>query len=588
MEGVLSDGMCRCCATEGSFKDFQVPYQWMGVEEIYGNMLKDCFDITLSVSEDINNGGICEVCITQLRNACNFKQQVQRTEEQFQKKMQESSFKPGGIKMEISRFEDEDSNLSADDFSSQEYEVPIKVEKVEEKPKKRAAAKASTSKAKKTKVSEGEPSVKRGKSNLKVEVVVKQEPVSDNDEVLVTIEYDPKNQEPVKAESKIPTNVMAHGSNQARVKPVPIIKKRYMSDKTTKSDGAAELVKHLKNIRTIMLHSTATPIRHYDGAGYVCMLCPKLYPTVPDLKEHVLEEHDEIDKSSCMEGYTSRNFLVKLDITNLYCLICYNKIDSLENLMDHLATEHKKVIHTDIPNHILPFKFADNKFNCLYCPKVFEHFKHVQEHMNIHYTNYVCDICNSTYVNKQLLNRHALKHRTGEFKCSQCPKIYSTNRKRLDHEKFIHNEGLGKRNKCAHCDARFASYAKKRSHMVEEHGVEPLSIKCEYCNRTFNTRARWYNHKKRHHAELKHPCIHCELKFPTKVDLERHMETHASIKEYKCDVCHKAYSRKYTLRNHMNIHDNVRHYKCEYCSSSFVQKWTWKVHMKNIHKIIVT
>lgn len=50
MESALSDGMCRCCATEGSFKDFQVPYLWMGAEEIYGNMLKECFDLTVSFS----------------------------------------------------------------------------------------------------------------------------------------------------------------------------------------------------------------------------------------------------------------------------------------------------------------------------------------------------------------------------------------------------------------------------------------------------------------------------------------------------------------------------------------------------------
>ncbi|CAH2230090.1 jg11298 [Pararge aegeria aegeria] len=427
-----------------------------------------------------------------------------------------------------------------------------------------------------------------GKSNLKLEVVVKQEPASDNEEDRITIEYDPKEPGPVEKKPENLTANVGQGSSQTRVKPIPVIKKRYMSDKTSKSDGAAELVKHLKNIRTIMLHSTATPIRHYDGTGYVCMLCPKLYPQVPDLKEHVLEDHDEIDKSSCMEGYTSRNFLVKLDITNLYCLICYNKIDSLEDLMEHLATDHKKAIHTDIPNHILPFKYVESKFHCLYCPKVFEHFKHVQEHMNIHYTNYVCDICNATYVNKQLLNRHALKHRTGEFKCTQCPKIYSTNRKRLDHEKFVHNDGLAKRNKCPHCEARFASYAQKRSHMVQVHGVEPLSIKCDYCKRTFNTRSRWYNHNKRSHTELKHKCDHCDQKFSLQSDLEKHLEKHSSIREYKCDVCHKAYSRKYTLRNHMNIHDNIRQFKCEFCSSSFVQKWTWKVHMKNIHKIIAT
>ncbi|CAG4958866.1 unnamed protein product [Colias eurytheme] len=46
METILKDGMCRCCASEGTFKDFTASYQWMGVEEVYSDMLKDCFDIT--------------------------------------------------------------------------------------------------------------------------------------------------------------------------------------------------------------------------------------------------------------------------------------------------------------------------------------------------------------------------------------------------------------------------------------------------------------------------------------------------------------------------------------------------------------
>ncbi|XP_045530642.1 uncharacterized protein LOC123718226 isoform X8 [Pieris brassicae] len=159
----LKDGMCRCCASEGTYKDFTASYQWMGAEEVYGDMLKDCFDITLSTSL-VNNGGICEVCITQLRNAFNFKKQVQNTEEQF-KRMQDKFLKGDIVKIELNNDPMENSdggdNID-DDFSSPEYDVPIqsiKIEKMESKTKKRPA-RASTSKAKKPKVEVGEPSNK--------------------------------------------------------------------------------------------------------------------------------------------------------------------------------------------------------------------------------------------------------------------------------------------------------------------------------------------------------------------------------------------------------------------------------------------
>lgn len=37
--------MCRCCASEGVYKDLNTTYHWMGEEEVYGDMLKDCFNV---------------------------------------------------------------------------------------------------------------------------------------------------------------------------------------------------------------------------------------------------------------------------------------------------------------------------------------------------------------------------------------------------------------------------------------------------------------------------------------------------------------------------------------------------------------
>ena len=48
MEPLLNNGICRCCASEGSFKDFLTSYHWMGEEEVYADMLKDCFSISVS------------------------------------------------------------------------------------------------------------------------------------------------------------------------------------------------------------------------------------------------------------------------------------------------------------------------------------------------------------------------------------------------------------------------------------------------------------------------------------------------------------------------------------------------------------
>lgn len=48
MELAINSNMCRCCASEGTFKDVKTAYHWMGEQEIYSDMLRDCFDIIVS------------------------------------------------------------------------------------------------------------------------------------------------------------------------------------------------------------------------------------------------------------------------------------------------------------------------------------------------------------------------------------------------------------------------------------------------------------------------------------------------------------------------------------------------------------
>ncbi|XP_034838122.1 zinc finger protein 260-like isoform X22 [Maniola hyperantus] len=534
MEGVLSDGMCRCCATEGSFKDFQVAYQWMGVEEIYGNMLKDCFDITLSVSEEISNGGICEVCITQLRNACNFKQQVQRTEEKFQKKLQEASFKTEGIKMEISRFEDDDSNISADDFSSPEYEVPIKVEKVEEKPKKRAAAKASTSKAKKTKASEGEPSVKRTRT-IKIE----------------------------------------RGITKPRVQ-LKIVRSKdqemFWSD--TK--------KNQHNLKTILLNSNASPIRCKDSLGYVCAFCPDQFLIPTDLKKHFLDEHNNDRLIKVVAGKLFEH-VVKLDITYLNCALCSKDIPKLEDLMAHLKYEHGKEMYLDIKNAIVPFKFDTPELRCAVCSAEYLNFKLLQEHMNSHFGNYICPVCGRGFMTERLLGTHISRHNNGEHKCDDCGKVFGSKANLREHQRRTHL-GMSKRNKCLVCNERFLDYWKKIDHMVKVHGAPPVNIKCQACDRTFqNQRALARHTKKDHLLERKHQCAECEMRFFSTSSLARHMAKHTGLRQFRCDVCFKAYGRKNTLREHMRIHADDRRFACTHCGQAFVQKCSWRSHMRSKH-----
>lgn len=366
------------------------------------------------------------------------------------------------------------------------------------------------------------------------------------------------------------------------------IKKKGLLKNLDTEPELREIDKHLQNIREILVHTNATPIRCHDGHGYVCCFCyEKTYPDPADLKRHTLLKHTDSEKMTFMKHFPASGFKVKLDVTSLHCMLCQKDIDSLEQLMSHLIEEHDRKLYLDINNQILPFSFDNEPFTCVVCAKVFKNFKVIQEHMNVHYGNYLCGTCGAPFVNKRTLMGHVRRHKQGDFECAICEKVFDTSAKRDVHIKFVH-EGIQKRNKCRICSEMFTSHKKKLDHMVEVHGAEPLVFNCMACEKSFGSRDRLTKHTRKDHLmERKHECEFCEKKFFSTKDLRNHILKHTGLREFQCDVCLKSYGRKHTLREHMRIHEDDRRFKCERCEQAFIQKCSWKNHMRSKHGVVV-
>ncbi|XP_050559512.1 zinc finger protein 761 isoform X1 [Spodoptera frugiperda] len=528
METAGHSNMCRCCASEGAFKDIKSTYHWMGEEEIYADMLKDCFDINLNVSEHGEDGGICEVCITQLRNAINFKKQVQHTEEQFKKHLQNKTlFRPHIVKVEVAAEEDsEEGDImgSGDDaFSGAEFEVPIKTEDDEPKPKKRSKAPATSTRSKKSKSDDGEPSTKR----------------MDEDGP-----------------------------------------KRRKRKKNSDESATPERVEHRVNLTAILQYSNASPFRDKTIRGFSCLYCAKAFPDIQSLREHTAQQSEK-DKINTIIDYKLSYNPIKVDITNLHCTVCNLEMRDLNDLKDHLVAVHNKTIYKHIKDIILPFRLEDgHNFTCVICSVVHISFKNLYHHMSSHYRNYCCKKCGAGYITIAALRKHGKTHAQGIFPCDFCDKSYTSMTKKRNHEKGVHTGGW-LRNKCPHCPEVFVSYYDRSEHLVKVHNQTPIIYPCNACNKTYKKKFELNRHIKHHHLQQRsYLCDKCNAKFFSKRGLSDHLSRHSGGVVCSCDVCGKTFSRTRTLKEHLKIHEDDKRFQCEICHKTFMQKCSLKSHVR--------
>ncbi|XP_063542762.1 zinc finger protein OZF-like [Cydia strobilella] len=74
---------CRCCRQGPPDKDLATPYTRLGKTEIYTDMLKECFEVHLTLDAMVSRG-ICLTCVNRLQDANDFKLQVQHSQTELQ------------------------------------------------------------------------------------------------------------------------------------------------------------------------------------------------------------------------------------------------------------------------------------------------------------------------------------------------------------------------------------------------------------------------------------------------------------------------------------------------------------------------
>ncbi|XP_049883252.1 zinc finger protein 808-like isoform X10 [Pectinophora gossypiella] len=549
--------VCRCCFAEGCYKDISTEYFWMGKREVYQEMLSTTFDVSISYAQsggpNSNSRLICEPCIARLRDASDFKRQVQECERVFHQHLDPTSsvseleavvVEPPGKEVKLERVkvesklsddEDFDDHAFVDDDDDDLDDQPLtalatKVPKKESvdlmdlldnaKPEKRkAAAKPKTPPAKKAK----------------------------------------------KKESPKPS--------ASKPAPKPVEKKRKECD----ANYTAR-----RNAKIIVEYSTAYPFR-LPEESMVCVYCCDSYDDPSKYREHMDTEHKTVNVRIAFhhlsEGY------IKVDCTDLRCRLCVRRFDDLNAVANHLFYDHQKKLDLNQELGLQPFVIYKDKLQCAMCKTKSISIRQLSRHTQKHFLKYTCESCGKSYPTVTSLNSHVrLSHSSGSRICRKCKTTFSTLEEKRQH--LIETPKCWPY-VCGVCYKRFVSWTIKQMHIAEVHGAPKKTFPCPECSEVFLDRKKYRSHFKLVHTEDSFMCSYCDLKFDSKRGLEDHKVVHTKEKLFPCTVCSKSFGTRRNLNQHMWIHKEVKRFGCSTCNKVFNQRVSWRTHMRSHHPDVV-
>ncbi|CAG9789626.1 unnamed protein product [Diatraea saccharalis] len=550
-KGPLYDpGLCRCCGASKKCRLLNYEYDWMGKKEVYSDMFMDCFGLLLShLDGEPLERLICATCVTRLREATTFREQVLRCEEQLLQARillhgddsdVNTNVKSEEVKFEVSVEGEalDDGELSmdyGDDDPSENYKpVQVKSKKSPKQKKKSLKSRSlrKTSKVKKT---------KKGDSEQEKERAEMLESLSKMNETLQQLQE----QEAVKESLK-----------------------RKSLDKEDKA---------LLNTCVIVENSYVCPFDN-SFSDYQCAYCKEVFTDPCKLRDHNLTHDPTIFKEFAM---TKK--LLLIDILRIDCRLCPSTIDDLDSFKSHITNMHGKQLY-DVTDAFLKFKLTLNSLTCLVCNSSFSFFHALKKHMAEHFGTCICDVCGAHYFEERMLTLHQRCHQKIDenFPCKECGKNFKSKYSRRLHITKMHNKEPAY--ECYKCGEVFFSYSLRYRHMIDVHG-ENRMFQCEHCDRVYDSRKSLREHNRRFHLKiLKHQCDLCEKRFYLPSRLKEHMAVHTGERNFRCEYCGKSYPRLRGLKVHMQSHSSDKKFKCLLCSASFTQNVNLKNHMKRQHQ----
>ncbi|XP_023939879.2 zinc finger protein 62 isoform X3 [Bicyclus anynana] len=551
----IEKDLCRCCHAEGTFDNLAEPRTFLEKEEVYTDMLRECLDVDIPpVPGELCaiTYTICTACITRLRDACNFKKQVQDCEQRFMTMYYKNAIQ--GVKPET--------------VVKEELEVSLELQQSEDEI-----------------------------------LVLKKEEDDDDEDALMDFTNDDDDLSddfPIKRPT---TSTKTRSKAKPKPKPSPVKKEKPPPKKKVEAKPVKEKKGENEEIFTIKQDEDTRPFK--------CKNCDKCFKTTADVRTHGncvhLKKRPQYSHCRiCNARVTARDRASHMETEHGVpvptCGACGKKFIAPSILSRHKCnhtclTAQQLDVHAKIHE-------VQGPFVCDICNKSFNWKSNLKRHMSIHLNIrlHKCDTCEREFHRKESLRCHITRKHYGvktepkgeiftlkqnedgtrKYKCKKCEKCFKSTTEVRTHNTFVHLK-MSRPNhaRCRICNVE-VSIRDRVSHMEKEHGKPPPT--CGACGKKFTTPALLLRHQKQFHLrERDHKCDKCDYASLTAYHLNLHKKIHEEEREFVCDLCNSSFKWKSTLTKHMLIHLNIRPHKCPVCEYRCIQKPSLRSHISKKH-----
>ncbi|XP_063632077.1 zinc finger protein 708-like isoform X6 [Cydia splendana] len=634
----LEKDLCRCCHAEGSFKHLSDPCFLLGQEEIYSIMLQDCLDIKIvPMTGPLCDATytICESCVVRLRDASNFKRQVQDCEERFKEMYSKNMIKgfevkdepfesDADMKQEFQSIEededDDDAFMKFDDDDASSYEeheeheemITVEVEaepRAKGKGKGKAKPKPKSKKAPAKKTKTKEKSIKEETEDL-TEAAVSGEKKKDEEKHQMKACFKCKKIRKVEelgdtktcpdCATGLTNCVVRLVREQLQAGPVTnffITTEESVDNGQAKSEpqaagSSASDAAPASVLRDFLLRGLAGNSKKDENESGKTVDNQKVEKEDSDDSLESLDmKMEDFEVYGCMECQKTFNKKSGLQkhIRNLHrkvllkCPDCGDSFPTKRTLQNHAKKVHDK--NTEPEKGLKKSKYEDfikliqgeKLYACRLCDYACEERRPLLAHIRSgHIPQITCPICGEYFPDQKLLNAHKTEPHHTKYLCKPC-NLNFTKKELLTRHNKCHHELL----KCSFCPELMLKKEIKK-HLLNFH--EDKIPTCGVCGFKGQTEGIVATHQRKVHLKEKNvTCSVCKFKCFGYTHLTRHMITHKVDKVYTCRFCKKTFPRRTTCRIHEMIHTGEKNKVCEVCGAKFVQKASLNYHMFKHH-----